>query len=239
MQTPATPADMGAWYDHHVGLTNHALDRFADRAQPPGRGEHYLRAALRDLVACEGRITNERPAWSRSNTPAALYIQINEFLLLVLEDDERRPGCFTAVTIVNGMREKTWQLALQRGWIELPPRPPRPYVTSDDQLARIHRDLMVTARQQFPAPRRPPFPGGLPLTPRWWRGWCDRAREIRRQNDTTSNAREQWLQQQLEPHRMCQRQEVAGLERWRTVAWPAYEAQVGRLLAARHARGGC
>lgn len=216
--------DLAAWFDTHVGLTDHALERFAERAQPPAVDEAYLRAALRDLVWCEGRIVRQRPHWSRSDRPAALYLQINDFLLLVLENDQRRPGRYTCVTIVNGMRDKTWRLALDRHWVFLPPPPPRPVVVSDGEIARIQADVTVASRKAIPAVPRPPMPGGLPVTPSWWRGWRKRAQEIRRQSEAVRAARDAWTQEQMEPYLARQRQQALAEQQWRAYAWPAYEA---------------
>jgi hypothetical protein len=97
------------------------VEQFAARAKPPGDP----RRRLRELAGAEGRIVARRPDWARSHNTADAFLQIGEWLLLILVDDERRPGSFTCVTVINGDGAPTWATAHRNGWIATPPRPPR------------------------------------------------------------------------------------------------------------------
>ncbi len=125
-----------------LGFTNHALERFAQRAGLPGRQTRMsLEPVLRDLLNQEGRVVAERPHWARSRNTADGYVQVGDWLLLICRHDELRANGLTVVTIVNGAEGTTWQRALQAGYIGTPPpqdqRPPRRIPVSVWQSIRI------------------------------------------------------------------------------------------------------
>jgi hypothetical protein len=115
---PRTGRITAAWFDAHVGLTTHALEQFVARARPVGDP----RRRLRDLAGAEGRLVAQRPAWARSHNTADAFLQIGEWLLLVLVDDPRRSGSYTCVTVINGDGGPSWEAAYAKGWIATPPR---------------------------------------------------------------------------------------------------------------------
>jgi hypothetical protein len=129
------------FFDQRVQLTWHALEQFAERAQPPCDQESYLRMALRDLALAEGRAVPQAPVWARSRNVADLWIQVGRFLLLICRHDDRRPGGFSCVTVVNGRPDTTWAVAMVRGWIRLPPPPPRPAPLSDAEYRAAQHEL--------------------------------------------------------------------------------------------------
>lgn len=118
----------------HLGFTDHALERFAERAGLDARSRLTVEPIIRDLLNQEGRFVDERPHWARSQNRADRYVQVGDWLLLICCYDERRAGGLSVVTIVNGPEGTTWQRALEMGYIAtpLPQRftaPPRPFVS--------------------------------------------------------------------------------------------------------------
>jgi hypothetical protein len=103
-----------------IGFTNHALERFAERAGIGASSWREVETILRDLLSQEGRVVHERPHWARSRNTADAYIQVGEWLLLICRHDELRRGAVSVVTIVNGPEGNTWQRALELGYIATP-----------------------------------------------------------------------------------------------------------------------
>lgn len=117
-----------------LGFTDHALERFAERAGLNARSRAAVEPIIRDLLNQEGRFVDEPPHWARSQNRADGYVQVGDWLLLICRHDERRAGGLTVVTIVNGPEGTTWQRALEMGYIATPlpqrfPAPPRPFVS--------------------------------------------------------------------------------------------------------------
>ena len=104
-----------------LGFTDHALERFGQRAGLGARDRATLEPVLRDLLTQEGRVVAARPRWARSQNPADAYIQVGEWLLLICRHDPRRPGALTVVTVINGPAGTTWGRALDRGLVLTPP----------------------------------------------------------------------------------------------------------------------
>ncbi len=104
-----------------IGLTDHAIARFAQRSGLPYADRQTLEPVLRDLLIQEGRLVSERPRWSRSQNPADAYIQVGEWLVLICRHDVRRPGRWTVVTVVSRPAAPTWERAVARGWVGTPP----------------------------------------------------------------------------------------------------------------------
>jgi hypothetical protein len=134
-----------------IGFSNHALERFAERAGVGALSWREVEMILRDLLTQEGRVVNEQPRWARSRNTADAYIQVGEWLLLICRHDEMRRGAVTVVTIVNGPAGNTWQRALERGYIATPmpqsPRPPRqPYVSLWESI-KIARRTKAPGKQ--------------------------------------------------------------------------------------------
>ena len=114
-----------------IGVTRHALERFVDRAVPGPGAAGDEEAILRDCMLLEGRVTYERPRWSKSSNEADWYVQVGEFLLCIVVWDSHYAR-WAVPTVVNGASWKTWTAALERGWTQIPlppvlesPAPPR------------------------------------------------------------------------------------------------------------------
>jgi hypothetical protein len=127
-----------------IGFTNHALERFAQRAGIGVSSRQALEPILRDLLNQEGRVVREQPRWARSRNTADAYIQVGEWLLLICRHDEMRRGAVSVVTIVNGPEGNTWRRALEMGYIATPiPQnlsPPRqPYTSFWESVKIAHR----------------------------------------------------------------------------------------------------
>jgi hypothetical protein len=108
-----------------VGFSDHAIERFAQRAGLDTASRARVEPVIRDLLLQEDVVTTRQPRWARSQNTAELYLQLGEWMLFVLRPDRQRPGCFTAVTVVNGPVDNDWATALRRGYILTPP--PRRY----------------------------------------------------------------------------------------------------------------
>ena len=104
-----------------LGFTDHALERFGQRAGLDARDRATLEPVLRDLLTQEGRLVAARPRWARSQNPADAYVQVGEWLLLICRHDLRRPGALTVVTVINGPAGTSWRRALDRGLVLTPP----------------------------------------------------------------------------------------------------------------------
>jgi hypothetical protein len=115
---PADPVDDRL--QRRLGFTDHALERFGQRAGLDARNRATLEPVLRDLLTQEGRVVAARPRWARSQNPADAYIQVGEWLLLICRHDLRRPGSLTVVTVVNGPAGTTWRRAVDRGLVLTP-----------------------------------------------------------------------------------------------------------------------
>jgi hypothetical protein len=109
-----------------LGFTDHAVERFAQRAGLPAAGRGRLEPLMRELLAREGRIVPERPRWARSRNEADLYLQVGEWLLFVCRASRRRLGDLDVVTVVNGPQGTTWRRAHERGLVKTPPPVPAP-----------------------------------------------------------------------------------------------------------------
>lgn len=108
----------------HVRFTKHAIEQFATRAGVPLTSYGHIELLIRELLRREGKVTTERPFWSRSSNTADLYLQAGDWMLFILLRDRWLPWRYTCVTAVNGPQENTWENALRRGYIHTPPRAP-------------------------------------------------------------------------------------------------------------------
>jgi hypothetical protein len=117
-----------------IGFTDHALERFAERAKIGASSWREVETILRDLLNQEGRVVQEPPHWARSRNKADAYIQVGEWLVLICRHDQLRRGAVSVVTIVNGPPKNTWRRALELGYIATPmpqnlPPPQQPYTS--------------------------------------------------------------------------------------------------------------
>ena len=84
----------------------------------------HVELLIRELLRHEGKVTTERPFWSRSSNIADLYLRAGDWVLFILLRDRWLPWRYTCVTAVNGPQENTWDNALRRGYINRPPGTP-------------------------------------------------------------------------------------------------------------------
>jgi hypothetical protein len=108
----------------HVRFSQHAIEQFATRAGVPLTSYGHVELLIRELLRREGKVTTERPFWSRSSNIADLYLQAGEWMLFILLRDRWLPWRYTCVTAVNGPQENSWENALRRGYIRTPPGTP-------------------------------------------------------------------------------------------------------------------
>lgn len=121
-----------------IGFSDHALERFCERGGVPERSREVLDRALRELIARDGRVVHDRPPWATSRRDADLFVQIGRWLLIVLVDDDRRPeGAYTAVTILGREGFASWARAYDQELVSVrPPRWARPRVPWRRRIAR-------------------------------------------------------------------------------------------------------
>ncbi len=139
------------------GFTDHALARFAERAGIHGDLRLDIQPILRDLLLTEGTWTGQASNWARSSKPADTYLQIGTWMcLLARADTYCGRGHYSIVTVVNGPDRNDWATALKRGYIHLPPPPPRfrdsrPRVTWRDsfRIARQRPDASIGTLRLF------------------------------------------------------------------------------------------
>jgi hypothetical protein len=110
-----------------IGFTNHAIERFAERAGLDTAERLRVEPIVRDLLVQEGRVVDRPPSWSRSRNEADRYLQVGEWLLLICRHDRRGGNRYDVVTIINNGNRMTWDKAIDRGLIFTPPPlPARP-----------------------------------------------------------------------------------------------------------------
>lgn len=112
-----------------VGFTDHAIERFAERAGLDVADRRRVEPIARDLLLQEGSSSYEPPRWYRSSNAADGYLEAGSWMLFVLRASRRRPGAWDVVTVLSNGDGMTWPLARRRGLILTPPplpaRPPR------------------------------------------------------------------------------------------------------------------
>ncbi|HEY4280846.1 MAG TPA: hypothetical protein VGM91_21695 [Conexibacter sp.] len=105
----------------HVGFTDHALERFAERAGIDGTERRAIEPVARDLLIQEGRQSRQPPSWYRSSNAADGYLQAGEWLLFICRVSRHRIGSYDVVTVVTNGERTTWARARDRGLIFTPP----------------------------------------------------------------------------------------------------------------------
>jgi hypothetical protein len=103
-----------------IGFTNHAIERFAQRAGLDSRRRGDVEATIRDLLLIEGQVVPELPRWARTRNEADLYLQIGEWMLLICRHSRHARGGFDVITVVNGPEGNDWDNALRRGFLFTP-----------------------------------------------------------------------------------------------------------------------
>lgn len=115
-----------------VGFTDHAIERFAERAGVGGPERRWIEPIARDLLLQEGRALRQPPSWYRSSNTADGYLQVGEWMLFVLRGSRRQRGAYDVVTVLTNGDRTTWPIARRKGLVFTPPpldpppaRPPR------------------------------------------------------------------------------------------------------------------
>lgn len=109
-----------------VGFTDHAIERFAERAGLDTAERRRIEPIVRDLLMREGRVVRRPPRWYRSSNAADGYLQAGEWLLFICRASRSRGGAYDVVTVVNNGERTTWSRALDRGLIFTPHPAPAP-----------------------------------------------------------------------------------------------------------------
>lgn len=104
-----------------IGFTDHAIERFAERAGLDLGGRGRIEPIVRELLLREGRVVPTAPGWYRSRNSADGYVQIGEWMLLICRVDRRRDGTYDVVTIVTNGDGMTWAKARRRGLVKTAP----------------------------------------------------------------------------------------------------------------------
>lgn len=117
--TIVTPARLAA-----IGFSDHAIERFAQRAGITPTHRTIIEPLIRDLLLLEGMVTATAPRWALSRNRAPLYLQLSDWMLFILRPDGGHPSQLVAVTVINRPTDNDWVTALRRGHIGTPP-PPR------------------------------------------------------------------------------------------------------------------
>ncbi|ADB52885.1 hypothetical protein [Conexibacter woesei] len=104
-----------------VGFTDHAIERFAERAGLDTAQRRAVEPIARDLLMQEGRVVGTPPAWYRSSNTADGYLQTGDWLLFVCRASRRRASAYDVVTVLCNGDSTTWSRALDRRLIYTPP----------------------------------------------------------------------------------------------------------------------
>jgi hypothetical protein len=124
------PARRSALVDRHLlaqlGITDHAVLRFAQRAGLPTARRGAIEPLMRDLLVQEGRIVTTQPRWARSRNEADFYVQVGDWMLFLCRASRRRLGNLDVVTVVVSRAAPTWAAACERGLLGTPPPFDRP-----------------------------------------------------------------------------------------------------------------
>ena len=136
----------------HVGFSDHALERFAERAGLPYESRAVLEPVVRDLLLQEGLRVGRPPRWARLREPAPLYLQAGFWLLFVGRPNPRGgPDGRTITTVINASPDRTWAKALERGDIATP----LPRLIARPTLERAAlRSSIASALAGHPSPLR-------------------------------------------------------------------------------------
>ena len=113
-----TPRDLA-----DIGFSDHAIERFAERAGLASSWRSSVEPIIRDLLRQEGMLADRAPKWARSENTADWYAQLGDWMLFILRPDNLYRDRLTAVTVINGPVGNDWANALRRGFIYTPPPP--------------------------------------------------------------------------------------------------------------------
>jgi hypothetical protein len=174
---PLRPSPADGIVLSRIGVTDHAIERFAARAGLLTAERQVVEPIMRELLLREGRVVTQRPPWARSRNTADLYLQLGDWMLLIGCRDEHRPGGYAIVTAVNGPREGSWMRALRRGNISTPPpmvpRAPRRVASLLRAIReRRHGESLSTAFRRVDRRRQAQYRATCQVVIRRWRGSC-------------------------------------------------------------------
>jgi hypothetical protein len=98
----------------------------------------HVEPQVRDIIRCEGFWTTVRPGWSRSDTPAAGYLQVGRMCGFPAANDD---GQMILTTCTNASNV-TWDIALDRAYTLVP----KPYTRASPELFRPPPWTTIAAR---------------------------------------------------------------------------------------------
>ena len=140
-----------------IGFTDHAIERFAERAGLQTRSRPVIEPIVRELLLREGWLVAKRPAWARSRNRADIYLQLGEWMLFIGCRD-RRNGRHYAIVTVENRPGTTWRKANRRRYVRAAPparatrRKPSRLVSAGiairerPRLAGLHHAIKATHR---------------------------------------------------------------------------------------------
>lgn len=102
-----------------VQFSDHALERFAERAGLPRGDRASLEAIARDLLLQEGLRVPRPPRWAHVRA-APFYLQAGSWLLFIGRPCPRRRDGRKEITTVISARNRSWAAALSHGDIATP-----------------------------------------------------------------------------------------------------------------------
>ena len=115
-----------------VRISDHALQRFAERAGLKLNSRAELTRIVEDLLLQEGLCVPSPPPWAHLRRPSPweptpLYLQAGFWMLFVARPDPRSgPSYRKITTAIVAAPDRTWAQALERGDIGTPPPPGLP-----------------------------------------------------------------------------------------------------------------
>jgi hypothetical protein len=107
-----------------VAFSDHAIERFAQRAGLRFRSRSVVEPIARALLATEGWLVPHRPPWARSRRRGEVYLQAGDWMLFIAAQDPMGDvGYFLVMTAINRPIDVTWRDACRRGHIKTRPIP--------------------------------------------------------------------------------------------------------------------
>jgi hypothetical protein len=107
-----------------VAFSDHAIERFAQRAGLRFTSRHAVEPIARALLATEGWLVPHRPPWARSRRRGEVYLQAGDWMLFIAAQDPMADeGHYLVMTAINRPIDATWRDACRRGHIKARPIP--------------------------------------------------------------------------------------------------------------------
>lgn len=228
-----------AQWDEYFIFSGHAYQQFVQRAEPEETLPRFVEDCMKELVVAEGRFVAERPRWAKSTNTATSYIQVADFLLLILQPQDEK---WKVVTVLNGGDGNSWARAYNRGWTSLPPRPRKPRYAPEPPTLRTTDALWHQSATQFPsaptpAISKPEIPSVFSIRDwghrrRLLKGWREqKVTAARQQEEDRARRRSSWCWE----HLRAEDERWVEIRRYREefdeILWPAYQAAFAAACA--------